>query len=469
MTNSAVRDQVRDETLARRHSMTMPPMAPSVEEVARRLQRYRRTKDPSELWPGLTERARVAAARELERVARLVLAEPRQQHIMLDPTSAHDPYALTIAGHTSGMGPLIGRWIEDGMVDASPAVRGTLLDHLARSRRIAARIEREVLPAFDALISRGIRPVVLKGFHTSRVYYEEPGVRRMGDVDVVVPASRVGDAEAALADAGFRPDSEALRPYKRDWIGPDVDRRIFSIDGPDERGPWLFELHGSLDRRLHPGAVAKLDSEAGTVEPFEIAGRPVLVLSEPLLVVSLACHCSHELDGSRLLRLVEIVRVIRADKAAGRLDWDDVLALLRRTRSAEYAYPALALAEDLAPGTIDSRVLSAGRRASTWAARHTVARLVPAGGSLDERGALRQLMWTRGALAVLQRFWRNVWPASFVRPADVLPGWRVRLRRIRSGLFSLRAPDERRAPVTPDAPQRPHQPPVERESHEAPI
>jgi hypothetical protein len=319
-----------------------------------------------------------------------------------------------------------------------------LLDHLARSRRRTARIEREVLPAFDALLARGIRPIVLKGFHTARVYYEEPAVRRMGDVDLAVPASRVGEAEAALVDAGFRPDSEPLRPYKRDWIGRDVDPRVYCIDGPDERGRWMLELHGSLDRRLHPGAVAKLDGEAGNIEPFDIAGRPVFVLGQPLLLVSLACHCSQELDGSRLLRVLELVRVIRADTAAGRLDWNGILALLDRTGTARYTYPAFALAEDLAPGSVDPRVLDVGRRASTWAARHTVARLVPAGGSLDQRGALRQLMWTRGVVGVVQRLLRNAWPASFLRPGDVVPGWRVRLRRMRAGLMSLRAPDERR-------------------------
>src|SRR5262245_37926207 len=43
------------------------------DEVARRLAEYKRTKDPAVLWPGLTEPARVAAARELERITRQAL------------------------------------------------------------------------------------------------------------------------------------------------------------------------------------------------------------------------------------------------------------------------------------------------------------------------------------------------------------------------------------------------------------
>src|SRR5207253_2754190 len=123
-----------------------------------------------------------------------------------------------------------------------------------------------------------------------------------------------------------------------------------------------------------------------------------------------------------LLRLVELAHVVRTERAARRLDWDDVLARMRRTGTARYAYPALALVEQLAPGTVDARVLASGARDSTWAARHTVARLVPAGGSLDDRGVARQLMWVRGPVAIAQRALRNVWPASFLRPADVPTG-----------------------------------------------
>jgi hypothetical protein len=317
-----------------------------------------------------------------------------------------------------------------------------LTDQLAHSRRRAARIAREAGPVFDALAAGGVTPVVLRGFHTSQVYFEEPGVRRMADVDVLVPPAAIARAEAALRALGFRPSTAPLRPYKRDWIGPTVNPAIFSVEHDDERNPWNLELHASLDRVFHPGAIARLDSESAHVESIEINGRALLVLRAPLLLLTLACHCSQELDTSRLLRLVEIVRVIRMP---GTLNWEEVLAMLRRTGVARYTYPAFALAEQLAPGTVDARVLDVGRRSSTWAARHTVARLVPAGGSPDRRGAVRQLMWTRGTVAVLQRLLRNVWPARFTRPGDVLAGWRGRWRRMRAGRLSLRAPDERRA------------------------
>ena len=421
---------------------------PSVDEVSRRLELYDRTKDPTAMWPGLTEQTRVAAAREIERVVRGVLLG--RTGIRLDPDGAHDAYALAIAGHTTGMAPLLGHWIATGAVTASASVARRLAEYLDHARRRSARMEREVLPAFDALAERGIQTLVLKGFHTARVYFEEPALRRMADVDMMVSADRIDDAESALRAAGFRPASSRLRPYKRDWVRDDIDQRIFSLEFPDERTRWMLELHTSHDRVYHPGATARLDSERDCVERMTLAGRSLFVVNQPLLLISLACHCSQELDGSRLLRLFELVQVIRADGARGRLDWDEVLAMLERTRAARYTYPALALVEELAPGTVDSRALSLGYRESTWAARHTVARLAPAGGSLDSRGVVRQLMWTRGPLAVAQRIARTFWPAAFTGTEGLAVGWRARVRRVRAGLLSLRAPNEREGALTPD-------------------
>src|SRR5215510_8315060 len=411
------------------------------DEIARRLANFQRTKNPASLWPGLVERERVAAARELEHVARAVLEGDTQ--IPLDPAERHSPYALGVAGHTSGMGPLIGRWIEQEVLTAAPATAEVFAEHVINGRSRVSRMVREVLPAIDSLLARGITPIALKGFHTAHVYFDEPGLRPMSDVDLLVPASVIEDAEGALQDVGFRPETAALRPYKRDWIGPGVDPRVFSVERSDARSKWGLELHASLDRLYHPGATARLDGERSRVESFEIASRPVRVLAPSLLVVYLACHCSQELDSIRLMRVFELATITRAERVAGRLDWRDISDLLEKTGAAEYTFPAFALVEDLAPGTIDASVLDATRWAATAAARHTVDRLAPGGGSLDDRGILRQLMWTRGVVGVVQRFLRTLWPAGFDRPADVIPGWRVRIRRLRNGILSFRSPNER--------------------------
>ena len=410
-------------------------------ELSRRLDRFARTQDSSALWPGLTERARVAAAGEIERVTRAVLSG--SEGTRLDRDNVHAAYALAVAAHTTGMGPLLGRWLEDDRIAAAAEVRVRLAWQLLHARRRSTRMEREALPALDAMIARGIVPVVLKGFYTARTYFDEPGVRRMSDVDVLVGGDQVERAEGALRSAGFRAVGPLLTPYKQDWIGAGVDERVYSVESSDERSKWVLELHASLDRTFHPGAIARLDTERSGTIPLVVAGRQLRAAAPPLLLLELACHCSQELGSSRLLRLVEIVSVIRAAREAGQLDWSEFLVMLARTRTASYTWPALALADELAPGTVDPRVLEAGARESTWAARHTVRRLVPAGGSIEEMGLLRQVMWMRGPVAILHRALRLVAPSSQGRPG-LLPSWRVRLRQLRAGRLFVGAPDERR-------------------------
>ena len=306
--------------------------------VVARLQAYARTGDPSTVWPGLTDAARISALHNMERVTRAILTG--RVGVRLDPDDTHTTYALLIAGHTSGIGTLLGRWIADGVATARPDAASGFSTQLAHSRRRVDRMAREVAPALDALEARGVKPVALRGFHTGRVYFEEPGVRRMSDIDLLVPPPLVGQAEAALRGIGFRPTTPVHRPYRRDWIWPVASSEIFSVELDDERNRWKLDLHASLDRLFHPGAVARLDSEPDHVEPIDIDGRPLLALRSPLLLLSLACHCSQELHANRLLRLVEIVRVIRADRASGRLDWDEFLSMTKRTGAARYAYPA---------------------------------------------------------------------------------------------------------------------------------
>lgn len=404
-------------------------------EASRRVSAFEQSGDPADLWPGLGERARVAAARELERITRQVLSGRSAQ-----VSGDFDAYALGVAGHTTGMGPVVGRWIEDGRVTAGEDAALVFARHLDHGRRRAARIEREVLPAIDALLERRIPVVALKGFHTSRAYFDEPGMRRISDVDLLVPPSRVADAEKALASVGFEAQGPAHRPYKRDWIGPGVDRRFFSVEYADARSSWALELHASLDRVYNAGTAARLDSERDRTTPLIVAGRTLAALQPELLFIYLACHASQELESMRLLRVFELIRVIR--DGSHPLDWARVRLLLEATGAGAFVYPACSLVNDLVPDAVDARVIDAARAASTWAARHAVPRLAPAGGSLDERGILRQLMWTRGVRAILQRLFRVVWPAAITRPDHVIPGWRARLRRLRNGLLTFSAPDE---------------------------
>ena len=66
-----------------------------------------------------------------------------------------------------------------------------------RSRLLASE-------ALDTLAAAGVPCTILKGMHTARRYYPEPGARPMGDIDVFVAPESRRAAEHALARAGWR-------------------------------------------------------------------------------------------------------------------------------------------------------------------------------------------------------------------------------------------------------------------------
>ena len=367
---------------------------------------FRRTGDPAMLWPEVSEEARLAALAAIEQC---VVAVMRGSSAALDG----EPAAIGVAGLTSGTGPLLGLWAETRRITVSPAVEVVLARHLAHGRARAERLEHGLGEALDTFAAAGVTCTLIKGMHTARRYYPEPGARLMVDTDVYVPAESRRAAERALTRAGWRRGERQRRPYKCDWSPPGVDPRIRAFDIVHTWNPWTVEIHTSLDRIFAPGRYARLPLRSGDDEPWTIAGRPVRVLVPPMLVAYLAAHASEETHKARLLRVAELVMVCREEAARGRLIWRDVHARLSDTASDGFAYPALAFAEQLVPGTVDPGVLAA----CAAAAGPRVRALVDADRAGDHARLERvrvaeKFMWSRGPIDNARRLGRMLWPKT---------------------------------------------------------
>lgn len=67
----------------------------------------------------------------------------------------------------------------------------------------AALQERDIEQVFTLLRSRGVEPLLVKGWAVARLY-PEPGLRPGGDIDVVVPPRQFAAADAALREPNTR-------------------------------------------------------------------------------------------------------------------------------------------------------------------------------------------------------------------------------------------------------------------------
>ena len=97
-----------------------------------------------------------------------------------------------------------------------------------------------------------------------------------------------------------------------------------------------------------------------------------------------------------MLRLIELVFVIRRLEQEDRLSWDEFLALSERTGNLSCSYPALELARRLAPGLVPDSILDKLKRDAPRAVRLVVEPLTPATCQRVLRNSFRErFMWTR--------------------------------------------------------------------------
>lgn len=418
-----------------------PPDAP-LDELRRRQYAWRSTQRPAALWPGLDRAVIQTAADAIGTAVSRVLRGERARLELA--ASGHDAErrarAVGVAALLTGVGPLLGAWIERGELDAEEPFARVLARHLAHGRVREARIRAVVLPVLARMSQAGLEPGVIKGFHTAHVYYPEPGARPFSDVDVVVPPAAIDAAERQLEDSGFVPEPRTGGiGYKREWLPPEGRGDVWSYELWHARSRWKLDLHDGLNFDSVVRNVRTPQTPRFT-DVLRLDGVPLRVADPNELIAVLAAHASTELYAQRLLRLVELVLVVRRASALGTLDWPAVESSLAERESLRFAYPMLALTERLAPGTVDRDVLARLQGATTPRARAVTSALSPTAPILDRGFSLRgRLIWTLGALATLRWLWSMLAPLEGVSRADQLRTYRHRTMRLLRLGFSDRS------------------------------
>jgi hypothetical protein len=409
-----------------------PPDAP-FDELRRRQHAWRATQRPDALWPGLDREVIQSAADAIGGAVAQVLRGDRAR--LEFRRGGDDPErrarAVGVAALITGVGPLLGAWMERGELDVEESLAGVLTRHLAHGRAREARIRAAARPVLARMERAGLAPGVIKGFHTAQVYFPEPGARPFSDVDVVVPPAAIAHAERQLLDAGFVPEPRTGGiGYKREWLPPDGRSEVWSHELWHARSRWKLDLHDGLNFDSVVRNVRTPQTPRFT-EVLQLDGVPLRITDANELIAVLAAHASTELYSQRLLRLVEIVFVVRRAAALGTLDWVAVESSLAERESLRFAHPMLTLTERLAPGTVDGRLLARVRSATTARARAVTSALSPTAPILDSGFSLRaRLIWARGARDTLRWMWSMIAPLEGVSRREQLRTYRHRATRL---------------------------------------
>ena len=391
------------------------------------------------VWPDIDPKLWGAALSDIARVLGHILSD-RPGDVLLDG----DPRVLSLAAYTSGTGPLLGYFVECGKLRATPAVSAMLAVHLAHGRGRMGKLQQEAIAATRLLAGEGIHAIVSKGMHTAFVYFPEPGCRPVSDIDLIVRPDERERAEEIFRSHGYRGTVMSQVPYQCDWAPagmPTTPRSLLHVHACD---PWSIDLQTTLDRHLKDITIVPLDRFASN---DQLATWPVSsdarVLKQPLLLAVLAAHASQHLINLSLIRLVELVLVVRADVASGELDWRALMHLLNEI-GPRYVYPAFFACEKLLPGTIAPNVLRACEADAPAGLRRLLARKAVSNlQPLDRHSFAERYMWIGG--------WRN----RLVRIVNELnPGPSNRTPKKAIAVYLNRARSLRHVFVKPDRPAR---------------
>jgi hypothetical protein len=271
----------------------------------------------------------------------------------------------------------------------------------------------------------------MSGFQTAYCYFPEPGARPFADVDVVVPPAAIPDAERLLREAGFVPEGRTGGiGYKREWLPPEGRGDVWSYEIWHARSRWKLDLHDGLNFDQIQRNVRTPQTPRFT-EVLQLDGLALPTADPNELIALLAAHASTELYSHRLLRLVELVLVVRRAGALGTLDWKAVESSLTERDAMRFAYPMLALTERLAPGTVDTDLLARLSHATTPRARAVASALSPTAPILDRGFSLRdRLIWAEGARGTLRWLWSMIAPLDGASRRDQLRAYRHRTMRL---------------------------------------
>jgi len=409
-------------------------------EVERRLRAARARGRPAYPWPEVPIPAWRACLGEIARVTGVLLSGPAARAV-LEVDDDDGPRCLAVAAFTSGLGPLLGYWLEGGRLETTPLASEVLARHL-RHARARARVLREMLvEALDLLAAAGVEATVLKGAHTGAAYFPEPATRPSADVDLLVATAAFDEAARCLSRAGWTAGAAQRRPRKADWRPPESPRRPRSLFLAHEQDPRAVELHASLEQDFF--GVARLGPRAdGTRRALPEVHPAAAALAPPALAVHLALHTSRELHHIQLIRLVELALVLRAERASGGLPEGAFASALSEVGGLAFALPALDLTEKLVGRSVEPDLLREARAAAPWRMLRYLAGQEPWTVQRLEGVSLRErFIWCANGIDVARRVAHLALSADArgsARPP--LQAWRERASAVLRGRVRVHAP-----------------------------
>jgi Uncharacterised nucleotidyltransferase len=182
---------------------------------------------------------------------------------------------------------------------------------------------REGERAIAVLTERGIPTLLLKGAAMIARWTDDPGVRMMSDIDLLVPRDRAPEAVERLAADGWRPAIDRSAPLSDADLDDEHAILLRSEGGSELDLHWRALIHGA--------GKASDDALWGRAEEVRLGGTGTRVLAAEDHVHHACSHATTWTATGRVDWIADSALIIRA--AGASFDWSRVLELARLDRS----------------------------------------------------------------------------------------------------------------------------------------
>ena len=311
-----------------------------------------------------------AELRLLLRCARWPLAE--EDNAAIRTLAAADDmgwkYFLALCGHHR-VAPVVYRALSTSAAPAPPATLATLKAAATQNALSAFRYLAQARRLCGLLQKAGVSTRVLKGVPLSQRIYADPGLRDVGDIDLLIEPGMEEIADRVLLAADFHRNDPIARltpRRRRSWRKHGKD---YTYRGDDE-DDFEIDLHWRLFRNPHMPGNALADPAATSGEQIHLGETVLNVLPLERTFLYLCVHGA--LDGwGRFKSLVDVAvlwnsfraeqRSAVTDQAVAHRILPELAAALRLARELEL----------LAPDALSSAIeLESDSREAQWILNH---------------------------------------------------------------------------------------------------
>lgn len=233
------------------------------------------------------------------------------------------------------------------------AARASLASIAALSRQRTVRMLDAAVELIAALRAEDIPAMPFKGALLAPLYYPDPAARPLADLDILVRERDTRQSVAALEQLGYSYYSRSAE----DFVYLRGERQS-NVWHPDNVHP--VELHFRL-REEYAGLAYDLGDAmwASAQKRAYWRGSEALIPAQPILLHHVCAHATSDwlIQRGKLMEIGD-VQIVASHMTEG--DWRAFLESIP-PHGARFVYPALAVAERYASGSIPDAVVAALR------------------------------------------------------------------------------------------------------------